>query len=71
MEQEIKDLKELVKAQDAKLDALYASAEKMRKYFLIVIWITVLGFLLPLAGAMFTLPSLMETVSGTVNEQGY
>jgi hypothetical protein len=47
--------------QNAKIDAIYASVEKTRKYFLIIIWITVIGLLVPLIGLFFAVPSFLSS----------
>lgn len=43
-----------------KLDAIYASTEKTRKYFLAVLIITVVAFVVPLIGLVFAVPSLLS-----------
>ena len=52
--------------QDEKLDAIYKSVEKTRKYFLLIIWITVIVFALPLIAMIFVLPSFMSSYMGSV-----
>ncbi len=51
---------------DAKISAIYASVEKTRKYFLAVIWITVLTFVLPAIGLIFVLPSIINSYIGVL-----
>lgn len=46
--------------QDKKLDAIYKSVEKTRRYFLIITWITVIAIVLPLIGLLFAVPSFMK-----------
>ncbi|HEY4517189.1 MAG TPA: hypothetical protein VJG64_04560 [Candidatus Paceibacterota bacterium] len=48
---------------EKKLDAVYASVEKTRKYFLAVVIISVLLFVLPLIGLVFIIPSFINTYS--------
>jgi type II secretory pathway component PulF len=61
MEQEIqKKLSE----QDIKLDAIYKSVEKTRKYFLVIIWVTVVAVVLPLLGLLFAIPKFIGIYSG-------
>lgn len=43
-------------AQDEKLDQIYRSVEKTRKYFLWTLVATVVAFVLPLVAAMILLP---------------
>ncbi len=49
--------------QEAKLDAIYRSVEKTRKYFLVVLWVTVLAVVLPSIGLVFAIPSFLSTYS--------
>lgn len=60
MEQEI--LKKL-EEQDKKLDAVYASSEKMRKYFLWTLIISVAVIVLPMLALYFVLPSFFSSFS--------
>lgn len=57
MDQEIQ--KKLTE-QEVKLEAIYRSVEKTRKYFLVIIWVTVIGFVLPLIALAFVLPSFLS-----------
>lgn len=45
--------------QGEKIDAIYKSVEKTRKYFLVIIWITVIAFALPLIAMIFVVPSFI------------
>jgi len=56
------NLKEL----NEKIDKVYESVEKTRKYFLIIIWLTVILFILPLVGVMFIAPSFLDTYLGSL-----
>jgi len=60
MEELLKKLQE----QEVKIDAMYASVEKLRKYFLWTLIITGVTIILPIIALMFILPSLMNTLSG-------
>ena len=46
-----------------KIEAVYVSAEKTRKYFLTVIIVSVVAFALPLIGLFFAIPSFLSTYS--------
>ena len=46
-----------------KIDAVYVSAEKTRKYFLTVIIVSLVAFVLPLIGLLFAIPSFLSTYS--------
>ncbi len=50
--------------QGLKIDAIYKSVEKTRKYFLVIIWVSIIAFVLPMIGMIFVLPSFMETYMG-------
>lgn len=50
--------------QDKKLEQIYRSVEKTRKYFL---WITIISlslFILPLIGLVFVIPQFLNIYSG-------
>jgi len=64
MDQEIKNK---LDEQEAKLNAIYESVEKMRKYFLIAVWVTVLAIVLPLIGLLFAIPSFLKTYTSIIN----
>lgn len=48
---------------EKKIDAVYVSAEKTRKYFLTIIIVSVVAFVLPLIGLLFAIPSFLSTYS--------
>ncbi len=60
LEQKLKDL-------EVKIDALYRGSEKMRKYFLAVLVISVVAFVLPLMGLIFVVPQFLSIYSGVSN----
>jgi len=57
------ELKNKLDEQGAKIDAIYKSVEKTRKYFLAIIWITVLAVVVPLIGLAFAIPSFLSNYS--------
>ena len=59
------ELEVRLKAQDEKLEQIYISVEKTRKYFLFTMVSTLVFFLLPLIGLMFAIPALLGTLSDT------
>jgi TRAP-type mannitol/chloroaromatic compound transport system permease small subunit len=61
METEI--LKKL-QEQEVKIDLMYKSVEKMRKYFMWTFILSLVFFILPLIGLMFVLPSVWNTLTG-------
>jgi len=46
--------------QEAKINEIYVSVEKTRKYFLAIIWMSVIAFVLPLIGLMFVIPAFLN-----------
>ena len=61
MEEEI--LKK-IEEQDKKLQEIYLSVEKMRKYFLWTLIVTIAMIILPLFGLIFAIPKFLDTLSG-------
>lgn len=49
--------------QQVKIDQLYVSVEKMRKYFLWTLIISVLVIVLPLIGLIFAIPNFLSLYS--------
>lgn len=60
MEQELFDKLE---EQNKKIDAIYVSVEKTRKYFLWTLIITIATVILPIIALIILLPWLMNTLS--------
>lgn len=60
MEQEI--LQKL-QAQDGKLEQIYQSVEKTRRYFLWTLIMTLVMFFLPLLGLIFAIPFFLNSLS--------
>ncbi|NQV00930.1 MAG: hypothetical protein HQ537_02330 [Parcubacteria group bacterium] len=63
MEQDI--LKKL-EEQDKKLEAIYRSVEKTRKYFLWTLIITLAFIVLPLIGLIYVIPKMVNIYSGLI-----
>lgn len=55
---------------DKKLDAIFRSAEKTRKYFLWTIIITVLMFMVPLIALIFVIPIFLQNYAGNLSNLG-
>ena len=51
---------------EAKIDAIYISVEKTRKYFMWTLIISVALFVLPLIGLVFAIPAFMNNYVGSV-----
>lgn len=60
------EIKQKIEEQSAKIDAIYKSVEKTRKYFQITLWITVLLFILPLIALIFIIPSFINTYTNAL-----
>jgi len=54
-----------IEEQNEKIDGLVKTVNKLRKYFLVIIWITIAFFVLPLFAAMFIIPSFLNTYLGS------
>ena len=52
---------------EAKIDAIFVSTEKTRKYFLVVMWVTLAAVLLPLIGLLFAIPTFINTYNEALN----
>ncbi len=55
------DLKAKLEAQEQKIDAILESVEKTRKYFLVVMWISVIAVVLPAVGLIFAIPAFLNS----------
>ena len=64
MDQEIKNK---LDAQEKKIDAIYSSVEKTRKYFLVIVWVTIIAVVLPIIGLLFAIPSFLSTYTSIIN----
>lgn len=60
------ELLEKIKEHDAKLDAIWKSVEKTRKYFLMVTWFTIILFVGPLIGLAFAIPAFLNSYLGAL-----
>lgn len=49
---------------EKKLDAIYKSVERTRKYFLWTLIITIVIIVLPLIGLAFVIPQFLNSLSG-------
>ena len=56
--------------QAAKIDAVYASVEKTRKYFLWTMLVTLAFLVLPIIGLFFAVPSFLSNYIGTIESVG-
>jgi len=49
-----------IEAQDKKLEEIYRSVEKTRKYFLLILIISVALIIIPLIGLIFVIPQFLN-----------
>ena len=54
---------------EKKIDAVYISAEKTRKYFLTTMIVTLVLFVVPLIGLFFAIPSFLSTYTSMLTIQ--
>lgn len=66
----MEELQKKIEEQGVKIDAIYKSVEKTRKYFLIMTWITVIFIVLPLIGLISVLPSFISSYTNTLSGLG-
>lgn len=52
-------------AQDQKIDAIYTSVEKTRKYLLIIMWSSILMIILPLLAGVILVPFLISSFTNS------
>ena len=58
-----KDILDKLEQQNQKIDAIYGSVEKTRKYFMWTLIISVAFIVLPLIGLAFAVPQLISVYS--------
>ena len=61
------DITARLNALEDKIDLVYASAEKTRKYFLTSVIVTIVMFVLPLIGLLFVIPSFLGTYTSNID----
>ena len=62
-----KDMDSRLVALETKIDAIYVSVEKTRKYFKWTMIVTIVLFVLPLIGLVFAIPAFMSSYVGGLN----
>lgn len=56
-------LRSQLAAQDEKIDAIYVSVEKTRKFLLIIMWSSVIMVVLPLLAGLLIVPYIISSFS--------
>ena len=62
-----KEFQDRLEAQEKKMDAIYVSVEKTRKYFLVVMWVSIAVVVLPAIGLVFAIPRFIDTYTTNLN----
>jgi F0F1-type ATP synthase membrane subunit c/vacuolar-type H+-ATPase subunit K len=57
------EINQKLAAQEVKLEAIWRSVEKTRKYFMWTLIITLLAIVLPLFGLVFAIPAYLRTLN--------
>ena len=60
------DILKKIEEQDKKLEAIYKSVEKTRRYFLWTLIITIIFMVLPLIGLVYAIPKMLDAYSGLI-----
>jgi len=58
-------IQEQLDAMEVQINKIYVAVEKMRKYFLIITWITIAMVVLPVLGLLIAIPAFLQTYSST------
>ena len=64
------EIPEQLAAMEAKIDRIYASVEKTRKYLLWTAIITIAIIVLPLIGLVFVIPSFLSSYTTAIDTLG-
>ena len=64
------DIQKQIEELNRKMDEIYVSVEKTRKYFLWTMVITLVVLVLPLLALMFVVPSFLSNYTDTINTLG-
>ncbi len=51
---------------ETKIDAIYVSTEKTRRYFQIVMWVTIAMVVLPFVALLFVIPAFINSYTTTL-----
>lgn len=61
------DIQKKLEEQGVKIDEIFISVEKTRKYFLVIMWVSVLVVVLPAIGLFFAIPSFIDSYTTSLN----
>ena len=51
---------------EAKINEIYVSVEKTRRYFQITMWVTIIVVVLPFLGLLFVIPALIDSYTAAL-----
>lgn len=61
------DIQQRLDTIEAKVDATYTEVRKTRKIFQVILWVTIIAFVLPAIGLVFAIPTFINTYTTTLN----
>ena len=61
------DIQQKFDEQEEKLNAIYVSVEKTRKYFQIIMWITIALVVFPAIGLIFAIPTFIDSYTSQLD----
>lgn len=64
---EMENIESRLAAMEAKLEDIHRSVEKTRKYFEIVLWVTIAMVVLPIIGLAFAIPTFLNMYATMMN----
>lgn len=59
------DTQKKLETMEEKLNAIYDSVEKTRKYFLVIMWITIAMVVIPAVGLVVVIPAFISTYTSS------
>jgi len=60
------DIKNKLEEQDIKLNAIFKTVEKIKKYFQIIMWVTIIMVGLPALGLLFAIPKFISNYTAAL-----
>ena len=57
------EMQEQINRLETKVDSIFTSVEKMRKYFKVTMWITIAMVVLPILGILIVVPMIINVYS--------
>lgn len=61
------EIRERLEKLETKIEAIWVSVEKTRKYFKATLWITIILFVLPLVLLFFAIPAFLTNYLGSID----